>query len=161
MSSQTHADVVFDPTVIIQEEDLSIHRSSRIDSFCLINASGGVELGAESVIHCGSHVVGSGGLSMGDRAVVTYNCTLITSTADLRYPASSVVDRDERRSKSGKITLEDETFVGSGAVLMPGVTLHEGACVGANAYVDQDVPPWTIRLPDGRDVPREFVGDTS
>ena len=149
------AGTIHEPSRIIAEESLSVDETSRIDSFCLVNARGGVDLRRQSVIHAGSHVVGDGGLTMGPRAVVTYNCVLVTSTADLGYPASSVVPAAERRSISGRITLESETFVGSGAVLMPGVTVGEGGVVAATAYVDRDVPPWTIRYADGSEAERD------
>jgi galactoside O-acetyltransferase len=153
MSSGT----IHQPTTIINQDELELSESSRIDSYCLINANGGARIREQSVIHAGSHVIGNGGFDMGPRSVITYNCVALTSTADLGYPASSVVPKQERRDITGDIRLKNETFVGSGAVIMPEVTLHEGAAVAANAYVDEDVPPWTIRLPDGteRERPRE------
>ena len=150
---------IHQPTTIIEEDELELHETSRIDSFCLINAQGGATIKSESVIHAGSHLVGNGSFEMGPRSVVTYNCVLLTSTADLRYPASSVVPEEKRKNMTDAITLEQETFVGSGSVIMPGVTLHEGACVGANVYVDEDVPPWTIRFPDGSESKRERISD--
>lgn len=148
---------IHQPTTIIDEPNLALHESSRIDSYCLINASGGCIIDEQSVIHAGSHIVGNGRFSMGPRSVITYNAVLLTSTADLRYPASSVVPTDERRSITADVTMERETFVGSGAVIMPGVTLHEGACVAANTYVNADVPPWTIQFPDGSTRQREMT----
>jgi len=86
---------------------------------------------------------------MGSRAVVTYNCVVLTSTADLGYPASSVVPVEQRRNITADVRLERETFVGSGSVVMPGVTIAEGGAVAANTYVDEDVPAWSVRYPDG------------
>lgn len=146
MSSGT----IHDPVTIISEEELELAASSRIDSFCLINATGGAKIYDESVVHAGSHIVGSERFEMGPRSVVTYNCVILTSTADLGYPASSVVPADQRQSISAPVTLKEESFVGSGAVVTPGTTLHKGAVVAANAYVDSDVPPWTVQLPTGK-----------
>lgn len=153
------AGTIYEPTTVINRRELTVAESSRIDGHCMINASGGATLHPESVIHAGTKLVGSGEFAMGPRSVVTYNCVLLTSTADLAYPASSVVPRAERESVSGPIRLHSETFVGSGAVIMPGVTLHEGAVVAANSYVDEDVPEWTVRLPNGETRPREFEHD--
>lgn len=148
------AGTINQPVTIISEDKLEIAKSSRIDSFCLINASGGARLRGQSVIHAGSHIIGNESFDMGPRSVVTYNCVVLTSMADLGYPASSVVPGVERRSVSGPVRFEKETFVGAGAVIEPGVTLHEGAAVAANTYVDEDVPAWTIRLPNGEERPR-------
>jgi acetyltransferase-like isoleucine patch superfamily enzyme len=44
------------------------------------------------------------------------------------------------------VRLERDSVVGTGAVLLPGVTLGEGAIVGANSLVPANtkIPPWTI-----------------
>ena len=40
--------------------------------------------------------------------------------------------------------MEDYVFVGTRALILPGVTIHRGAVVGAGAIVTRDVPPLTI-----------------
>jgi len=149
------AGTVHDFTTIISEDELELATSSRIDSYCLINATGGAKIYDESVIHAGSHIIGTDHFEMGSRSVITYNCVVLTSTANLGYPASTVVPADQRKSISAPVRLKNESFVGSGAVIAPGVTIHEGGVVAANAYVDTDVPPWTIQLPTGETRPRQ------
>lgn len=145
---------IHEPVTIISEDELELAASSRIDSFCLINATGGAKIYDESVIHAGSHIVGTERFEMGPRSVITYNCVILTSTADLGYPTSSVVPDEQRQSISAPVTLKEESFVGSGAVVTPGTTLHEGAVVAANTYVNSDVPPWTVQLSTGETRPR-------
>jgi UDP-2-acetamido-3-amino-2,3-dideoxy-glucuronate N-acetyltransferase len=41
-------------------------------------------------------------------------------------------------------TVKRRASIGSGAVILPGVTIGEGAMVGAGAVVTKDVPPRTI-----------------
>ena len=145
---------IHEPATIVQPENLSLHETSRIDSFCLINCTGGVTIEERSVIHAGSHVVGRGGLRMGPRSVVTYNCVLVTTYPRPERSMSSVVDKSETDEVSGRIDIGTEAFVGSGSVLMPGIELGPGAVVAAGSYVDEDVPPLTIRYPDGSTSPR-------
>nr|WP_272505152.1 DapH/DapD/GlmU-related protein [Salinibacter ruber] len=38
----------------------------------------------------------------------------------------------------------DDVFVGTGALVLKGVTIGDGAVVGAGSVVTQDVPPWTV-----------------
>jgi acetyltransferase-like isoleucine patch superfamily enzyme len=40
--------------------------------------------------------------------------------------------------------IEDDVWVGAGAVILPGVTIGRGAIVGAGAVVTRDVPPFAI-----------------
>ena len=41
-------------------------------------------------------------------------------------------------------TLEADVWVGSNAIIMPGITLHTGCVVGAGAVVTHNVPPYAI-----------------
>jgi putative colanic acid biosynthesis acetyltransferase WcaF len=43
-----------------------------------------------------------------------------------------------------KITVKDDVWIAIQAFIMPGVTIGEGAVVGACAVVTKDVPPWTV-----------------
>jgi len=42
------------------------------------------------------------------------------------------------------ITLEDEVFIGPGAIILPGVTIGRGAVVTAGSVVSASVPPRTM-----------------
>lgn len=62
---------------------------------------------------------------------------------------SSINDDDKERHKhkhkrKGQIIIENDCWVGRGATIMAGVTIHNGAVVGANAVVTKDVPPYAI-----------------
>lgn len=48
--------------------------------------------------------------------------------------------------KYGKIHLCKNCAIGTGALVMPGVTVGEGAIVGAGALVTKDIPAWTLAL---------------
>lgn len=42
------------------------------------------------------------------------------------------------------VTICDKAWIGFGATLLKGVTVGEGAIVGARSVVTRDVPPWTV-----------------
>lgn len=46
--------------------------------------------------------------------------------------------------KEGPIHICTGASVGSGSMILPGVTVGEGAIIGAGSLVTKDVPPWTI-----------------
>ena len=46
--------------------------------------------------------------------------------------------------KGGKVVINDFVWVCSRAIILPGVTIGEGAVVAAGAVVTKDVEPWTI-----------------
>jgi acetyltransferase-like isoleucine patch superfamily enzyme len=50
----------------------------------------------------------------------------------------------KRGSSSLPIRVEDEAWIGAGAIITPGVTIGSGAIVAAGAVVTKDVAPGTI-----------------
>ena len=56
------------------------------------------------------------------------------------------------------ITVEDDVWIGAGAIVTDGVTIGRGAVVAAGAVVTRDVPPRTVAAGSPARVVRE-VGD--
>lgn len=55
-------------------------------------------------------------------------------------PVTHPITAKERRNLTGgKIVIEDNVWIGAGAIILPGVTIHEGAVIGAGAVVKSDV----------------------
>ncbi|WP_409014249.1 MULTISPECIES: acyltransferase [unclassified Arcicella] len=48
------------------------------------------------------------------------------------------------KAVGGKVTIKKFAWLGSRCILLPGVTIGEGAVVAAGAVVTKDVPPYTI-----------------
>ena len=61
------------------------------------------------------------------------------------YEATASRDRDffaERRSD--RVIVGNDCWIGHAAILLPGVTVGDGAVIAAGAVVSRDVPPYTI-----------------
>lgn len=58
--------------------------------------------------------------------------------------------------KYGSIHLCKNCAIGTGALIMPGVTIGEGAIVGARAMVTKDIPAWSLALGSPASVVRTF-----
>lgn len=60
----------------------------------------------------------------------------------------------------GDIVIGNDVWIGYEAVIMAGVTIGDGAIIGARAVVTKDVPPYTIvgGVP-ARDIRRRFSDD--
>jgi len=78
-------------------------------------------------------------LIIGDCASISPRVTLVLHTK----PNWSKI-ADYVNSKKGKIIIEKDAWIGTGAVILPDITIGEGAVVGANSVVTKDVPPYTI-----------------
>ncbi|NAS88587.1 hypothetical protein C4E24_02440 [ANME-1 cluster archaeon AG-394-G21] len=51
--------------------------------------------------------------------------------------------------------IEDNVQIGTGAIILGGVHIGEGAIIGAGAVVTKDIPAWAIAV----GVPAKVVGD--
>ncbi|MGM9578000.1 MAG: DapH/DapD/GlmU-related protein [Evtepia sp.] len=51
---------------------------------------------------------------------------------------------DYSQVKSAPIVIRDKAWIGFNAILMKGITIGEGAIVGAGSVVTQDVPDYAV-----------------
>ena len=75
-------------------------------------------------------------ISIGDRVSIAPRVTLVTSS----HPNNSRI-REFAPVGRGPVTIEADAWIGSGAILLPGVTIGRGAVVGAQSVVAEDVLP--------------------
>jgi acetyltransferase-like isoleucine patch superfamily enzyme len=60
-------------------------------------------------------------------------------------------------NKQGKITLKRGCKIGTQTIIVPGVTIGENSIVGANSYVDKDIPAGEVWY----GTPAKYVHDIS
>ena len=77
---------------------------------------------------------------IGDRASIAPRVTLVTSSG----PNLSRIEPYVKVVNSGKIRIEDDAWIGAGAIILPNVTIGKGAVVGAGAVVIKDVLSYTV-----------------
>jgi acetyltransferase-like isoleucine patch superfamily enzyme len=51
---------------------------------------------------------------------------------------------DQDAASKGPIRIGDGAWIGTGAIVLDGVSIGRGAVVGAGAVVTKDVPDWAI-----------------
>jgi maltose O-acetyltransferase len=78
-------------------------------------------------------------LSIGDRAAISPRVTFVLHTQPNESRIVPYVN-----SHKGSITVCADAWIGTGAVLLPAVTIGEGAVVGANSVVTKSVPAYTV-----------------
>lgn len=78
-----------------------------------------------------------------DHAHVTARCLLLCHQRDLsNYRVGD--DAAKLGYKTGNIHIKKGAMIGMNTTIMPGVTIGEGAIIGAHSLVTKDIPAWTI-----------------
>lgn len=83
----------------------------------------------------------AGGVDIGDRVLIGYN-TCILST-NHKIPESKGKIFLSGHSKA-EVKIENDVWIGAGCIILPGVTIGEGAVIGAGSVVTKNVEPFTI-----------------
>ena len=81
----------------------------------------------------------SANLIIGDRVSISPRVTFVLHSA----PNWSKI-RNYGYDKKGRIVIKNDAWIGTGAVILPGVEIGEGAIVGANSVVTKNVPDYTV-----------------
>lgn len=96
-------------------------------------------LGARNhITSCNSITIGSG-LLTGSDVLITDNAHGRADRASLALPP---VEREV--VSKGPVRIGDNVWLGNHVCVMPGVTIGDGAVVGANSIVTHDIPPYTV-----------------
>jgi len=77
--------------------------------------------------------------TIGDRASISPRVTFVLHTQPNESRIVPYVN-----SHKGSITIGPDAWLGTGAVILPNVTIGEGAVVGANSVVTKSVAPYTV-----------------
>ncbi len=102
---------------------------------------GKVEIGKKVNIGAGSFIYGYGDIAIGDYCLVANGVEIIGgdhTVDDLSCPM-----RFQGRS-SRPITIGEDVWIGTRAVILGGVTVGAGSVIGAGAVVTADIPPRAV-----------------
>lgn len=134
----------------VRPETIWIGSHVMIDDSVLL--SGGrsnlTKIGNYIHIACFSSIQGGEGVTMRDFTGLSPGCRLFSDSNDLVNDnlLNPTIPAEFRQFKSGHITLERFVTLGANCVVMPGVTIGEGATVGACSFVNKDLERWTVNV---------------
>jgi acetyltransferase-like isoleucine patch superfamily enzyme len=125
---------------------ISIGNNVRIDGYCVISPSGGLEIGDYVHIACGSSIIGAAPIVMKAFSGISSRVAIYSSNEDYSGAAltNPTVPEKYRKASHAPVTLHEHVIVGSGSIIMPGVELGVGSAVGALSFVNRSVEEFTI-----------------
>ena len=140
-------DIIIHETAIIKRpEEVNIGSHVAIDPFFYITTRAIID----DWVHIGSHVSVIGGkeaiLLIGNYVAISTGCRLICCSDDftLKGLAIPFLPGNERKLYGSFIDIKSKAILGANVVVLPDVTIGEGAVVGANSLVKTDLDAWGI-----------------
>ena len=115
-----------------------------------------IRLGRGSIIHWQVRFFEPGGVSIGDycnignnafldgRCGLTIGNRVATGAEVMIYTLQHDVQSTDFRTAGGPVVIRDYVYLGPRVIVLPGVTIGEGAVVAAGAIVTHDVAPYTV-----------------
>lgn len=128
-------------------EHIRIGSRVRIDDFCILSAGeDGFEIGSNVHIAAYASIIGAGRVTIGDFAGVSSRVSVYSSNDDYSGARLSgpTVPEEYKRVDKRAVHIGRHVIIGAGSVVLPGVTLHDGAIVGALTLIKRDCEAFTI-----------------
>jgi len=133
---------------------IRVGRSCRIEGELFVFAHGGqISIGDWCFVGPGARLWSAIDLSIGDRVLISHNVNVMDSLTHPLDPGErhaqfrNILSTGHPRSldlDEKPVRIEDDAWIGAGAIVLRGVTIGRGAVVGAGAVVTRDVPPYVV-----------------
>ena len=99
----------------------------------------------DDYVYIGNHnsFYADAGIFIGEGSVISDNCEIRTANHNYNSPDLKWLPYDER-GYDAPVTIGKNCWIGTRCLILPGVTILDGAVVGAGSVVTKDVPPLAI-----------------
>jgi len=114
---------------------------TRIDDFCVLSAgTGGIRIGRHVHVAVYTLLIGAGRIELGDFCNLSSRVSVYSSSDDYsgRTMTNPTVPDEYKDVQHADVKLGRHVIVGSGSVILPGLTLEDGVAIGALALVRED-----------------------
>jgi acetyltransferase-like isoleucine patch superfamily enzyme len=120
---------------------ITIGDNVRIDDFCIL--SGNITLGSNVHISAFCQLVGRYGITISNFSGLSSHVS-IYSASDEYNGVLLTNPMNNPNPSGGPVHLGEYVIIGSHSVILPRVTINEGAAIGALSLVHKDIPAWKI-----------------
>ncbi len=149
MSNYQIPDVkTFENTKIVGLENITFGKNIIIDDFVFLHAKKEIKIGNNVHIACFTSITGGEALHVGDYSAISQGCRILTATDDFKEWGfgNSTIGEQYRNTTRLPIRIGKFCIIGANSVVLPGVSIGEGATVGACSVVTKDVAPWGVYI---------------
>ncbi|MBS7566453.1 acyltransferase [Mucilaginibacter sp. Bleaf8] len=112
-----------------------IGKNTTIFMDCTFDCGTLLSIGESSVINRGCRLDPRGGISIGSNVSISNGVTILTADHDMD---------NNMEGRNRQVTIEDYVWIGTNAMIMPGVSVGTGAVIAAGAIVTKDVEAFNV-----------------
>lgn len=133
-----HNVLISDKASIYNCASIVIGSHVRIDDFCVLSAGvGGIHIGNNVHIAVYSSLVGAGKISLDNFSGLSARVSIYSSSDDYSGAVltNPTVPAEFTHVVHADVTIGRHSIIGTGSIVLPGVTLEEGVAIGALSLV--------------------------
>ncbi len=121
----------------------SSDRSLKVFGRVVIENPSNVAIGKGCTLNEGVYISGHDFVVLGNHVSLSVGCKIITA-----YLEASLLQEKEKKDIHGSkpVKIGDNSQIGAGAIILPGVTVGSNVIVGAGAVVTKDIPSNSIAV---------------
>jgi virginiamycin A acetyltransferase len=130
----------------VRGSTITIEAGVVIDSFVKIKPVGGIGdiyIAQGSHLNSGTVLYSGNGIRIGRGVLIAANCTLAPVNHAYRERDRQIANQGFATSKGG-IVIEDDVWIGAGAVILDGAFIRQGCVVGALSLVAGDLEAFGV-----------------
>lgn len=135
-----------------QGVSLKIGKSSIVEGSILFDREDAIVLIGDKTFIGASVIACAENIEIGNDVLVSWGCSIVDHNSHAMDWSSRKNDvitwkqgkKDWSGVKIQPVKINDRAWIGFNSIILKGVTIGEGAIVGAGSVVTKDVPPYTI-----------------
>lgn len=107
-------------------------------------------IGNRTIINQNCTFIDNNYIHIGNDVLIASNVQIYTATHSTRAEERVMPDWNSNKSVcltiARPIVIEDNAWIGGGAIILPGVTIGKGAVIGAGSVVTRSIPAFTVSV---------------
>lgn len=139
--------LISDKASIYNPSKISIGSNVRIDDFCVLSAGeGGIVVGDFVHIAVFALLIGKGKITLDDFSGASSRVSIYSSNDDYTgaFLSNPTVPDEYKNVKVADVYIGRHALIGSGTVVLPGVSIADGVAVGALSLVNKDCEEFKV-----------------
>lgn len=128
-------------------ENIEIGNNVRIDDFCVISAGKGkIKIGDNIHISIYTSLQGAGYIEIGDFSTISSRVSIYSSNDDYsgKTMTNPMIPSEYTGVEHKDVIIKDHVIIGSGSVILPGVTIGNSCAIGALSLVKTNLSDFGI-----------------